>query len=95
MSAAQAVVVIVPAFSGLDAPHWGGIARSAAGWLVSPVIAGAIGAALLALLAFPLVVGVTRWTQRHPPALSAGTLRGIVAGLLVLAGSSLLLGSLA
>ena len=33
---------------GLDAPHWGGIARIAGGWLVSPVIAGAIGAALLA-----------------------------------------------
>lgn len=65
--------------------------------LVMVVATGGLSlrAALLALLAFPLVVGVTRWTQRHPPALSAGTLRGIVAGLLVLAGSSLLLGSLA
>lgn len=72
---------------GLDAPHWGGIARIAAGWLVSPVIAGAIGAALLALLRARI--------HRAPDRISAGVrwlpvLVGAVAA--VLGGYALTLG---
>lgn len=51
-------------------------------------------AAVLTLLACPLVAGVTRWTQRYPPPLAPATLRLLVVGLLVTSGGSLLASSL-
>lgn len=41
-------------------------------------------------LAFPVVTGVTWWSVRHPPALPKKLVEGLVCGLLILSGASLL-----
>lgn len=47
-------------------------------------------ALLLTVCAMPVVYGVTRWHQRHPPELSPRLLQRIVAGLLFASGATLL-----
>lgn len=44
---------------------------------------------VLGLSAFPVVYAVTWWQHRHPPQISAATIRRATAGLLMLAGGSM------
>lgn len=44
---------------------------------------------MLGLSAFPVVYAVTWWQHRHPPAISATTIRRATAGLLMCAGGSM------
>ena len=46
---------------------------------------------LLGLSAFPVVYAVTWWQHRHPPSMTASTSRPVTAGLLMLAGVSMII----
>ncbi|EKT4483617.1 TSUP family transporter [Pseudomonas putida] len=50
--------------------------------------------AFLTAEALPLVLGITAWLKRHPPALPLATIRRMVFALMLIAGSSLLVQSL-
>jgi hypothetical protein len=52
-------------------------------------------ALVLGVAAFPLVMGLTWWVKRHPPAWSPRTVKWVVCTLLILSGLSLVVPSAA
>ncbi|WP_420871112.1 FGGY-family carbohydrate kinase [Micrococcus endophyticus] len=64
ISAAQAVVVIVPAFSGLDAPHWRPDARGVIAGLTGYAGRGHLARAAVEATASP---PTTRWSSAASP----------------------------